>query len=742
MSARARPTAPLALPMAVRLNVSSLSTGEALFEATALDTSQTVVARGTSTASLPLSSAIVVELRCEGMFCSKPGADGGADTGTGAGEDAGIEAGGVTPDGPDADPDARSGEILKCGNGDLDPGETCDIARAPDLLGACPTSCDDGIACTRDERVGDRCQAACRHSEITKAMPGDGCCPARADARTDPDCALTCGNGRVDPGEACDLGIVGGPGACPDEAACVDQDPCTTDLLISEGTCSARCLHEPILLAVDGDGCCPLAANASTDADCPASCGNGVREPGEACDTAITAGDDVCPTLASCDDQMPCTLDRVAGSGCQARCTHTPIDSPASGDGCCPIAGLSRNIDSDCPPTCGNSILEAGEACDKGLGPSQPGACPTVCGPPPAACTRLVMRGSPTNCTAACVPVAVTSCSPISDGCCPTRCTAANDPDCSATCGNGQVETGETCDTAIASGAGACPRSCADGVSCTDDLLIDAATCSAHCVFVATTTLRNGDGCCPPGAHAGVDSDCPATCGNGVVELPWETCDTASVPLSCATDCPPPGTCSTWKRTATTGCDVRCTPEPITACANQDGCCPTGCDASNDSDCLPRCGDGLVEPPETCDRSITAGHAGACPSSCADNDPCTLDFARGTPGSCTRACSHVLITACGGGDRCCPAGCSAETDSDCAPVCGDGQLQGQETCDPISTCPTSCPSDGDPCTVDQLVGSAATCSAACAHVPILRCSGTQKDGCCPTQCNAISDSDC
>jgi hypothetical protein len=69
-------------------------------------------------------------------------------------------------------------------------------------------------------------------------------------------------------------------------------------------------------------------------------------------------------------------------------------------------------------------------------------------------------------------------------------------------------------------------------------------------------------------------------------------------------------------------------------------------------------------------------------------------------------------------------------------------VEAGETCDPASTCPTGCASDGDACTVDQLVGSPDTCNAACAHVPILRCSGAQRDGCCPTECSAASDSDC
>src|SRR5439155_1161645 len=163
-------------------------------------------------------------------------------------------------------------------------------------------------------------------------------------------------------------------GWCPAETAhCDDGDPCTSDLLISAGTCSARCLHQPIVTVDDGDGCCPLAADATTDRDCPASCGNGIREPGERCDTRIT-------TAA--------------------------------------------------------------------------GGCPAACPPPPAACVRYLLQGTAASCSAACVATPISACSLVADGCCPTGCVAGTDPDCSARCGNGTVDPGESCDTAIAAGAG------------------------------------------------------------------------------------------------------------------------------------------------------------------------------------------------------------------------------------------------------------------------------------------------
>src|SRR5262249_15002363 len=61
-----------------------------------------------------------------------------------------------------------------------------------------------------------------------------------------------------------------------------------------------------------------------------------------------------------------------------------------------------------------------------------------------------------------------------------------------------------------------------------------------------------------------------------------------------------------------------------------------------------------------------------------------------------------------------------------------------ETCDPPSSCPTSC-NDGDACTTDMLQGSAANCDATCVHTAITTC---QPDGCCPAACNFMTDIDC
>jgi hypothetical protein len=121
-------------------------------------------------------------------------------------------------------------------------------------------------------------------------------------------------------------------------------------------------------------------------------------------------------------------------------------------------------------------------------------------------CTEDSVEG--TGCAATCVHAPITTAA-NGDGCCPSGATSDVDDDCSITCGNGTVESNETCDTAIASGDGACPTSCDDSMVCTSDTLVSAGTCNAACSNSAITQPMSGDGCCPSGASYADDTDCP-----------------------------------------------------------------------------------------------------------------------------------------------------------------------------------------------------------------------------------------
>jgi hypothetical protein len=251
---------------------------------------------------------------------------------------------------------------------------------------------------------------------------------------------------------------------------------------------------------------------------------------------------------------------------------------------------------------------------------------------------------------------ATAACSATADGCCPAACNAATDADCAPTCDNGVIEAGEVCDP-LAS----CPASCAQ-VGCLLRTLDQPGTCKATCVNGGTQTAcikDTADGCCPGTCNANDDLDCAATCDNGVIEA-GEQCDPLA---SCPTACPQQQ-CALFQLFDGGTCHAQCVPAGTqTACVDNDGCCPGNCNANNDSDCTPTCGNGAVEAGETCDPP------GSCPD-CAAVETYTCYGQLGAAASCDVVC-HQPITKCGtSGDSCCAfdgtgGGCGAGEDKEC-----------------------------------------------------------------------------
>ena len=299
-----------------------------------------------------------------------------------------------------------------------------------------------------------------------------------------------CGNGVVEAGELCDPGLETGEGACPTQCRAPACHTATLSGLPSE--CNADCSVEPVGCA-DGDGCCTLGCDATNDSDCTNICGDGVLSPNELCDGN-------CPT--SCGSPSACSLVELAGdpTRCSAQCIESSVELCTGGDGCCP-SSCNSNEDSDCGASCGNGALEPGESCD--------GNCPTSCDDSNA-CTRDTLAGSPDTCNVVCVFDDIRVCTP-GDGCCPAGCTNAVDSDCSATCGDGSLDPGETCD-------GNCPSACSDNNTCTRDLLRgSAANCNVVCEYQPINVCQGGDGCCPNGCTNANDSDCqcvPDSCAS------------------------------------------------------------------------------------------------------------------------------------------------------------------------------------------------------------------------------------
>ena len=412
---------------------------------------------------------------------------------------------------------------------------------------------------------------------------------------------------------------------------------------------------------------------------------------------------------------------------CDVSCVNGGMQTVCvNNDGCCP-AGCTTLSDNDCQPACGNTVVEAGETCDP----------PSVCNTIQAAClndanTVVAPSGSAAACTFVCNRTART-CGP-GDTFCPTNvsCGPASDGDC-AGCGNGRIETGlgETCDP-----VSTCNTQKTACVSDANNVRTSSGS-TAACTYRCTTTARTcgpADGFCPTGCGPTLDIDCNG-CGNGRVEA-GETCDVAPASVTCTSiSCDDGNACTADTTSGSAGtCNVACAHATIATCTNADGCCPAGCNATNDNDCGAVCGNGVREGGETCEVAPATPVCSAI--SCNDNNACTTDTKTGTNGACNVACQHAAVTACVS-DGCCPGGgrgaCTSLNDVDCTPVCGNGVLEAKETCEvapSTALCSNISCDDGDACTTDKTSGSAATCDLACAHAAITACIAA-KDGCCP-----------
>ncbi|MBY0276059.1 hypothetical protein K2Z84_11995 [Candidatus Binatia bacterium] len=122
-------------------------------------------------------------------------------------------------------------------------------------------------------------------------------------------CQLTCGDGILDPGEACDdHNVVNGDGC---DANCT-VTACGNGVVTAGEACDDGNL-------VGGDGC---RANCTVE-----DCGDGIVDPGEACDDGNVVGGDCCSSSCafesgSCTDHDGCT----SGDTCVAgSCVGTPL---------------------------------------------------------------------------------------------------------------------------------------------------------------------------------------------------------------------------------------------------------------------------------------------------------------------------------------------------------------------------------------------------------------------------------
>jgi cysteine-rich repeat protein len=493
------------------------------------------------------------------------------------------------------------------------------------------------------------------------------------------------------------------------EASCLYDASlhCATSETCVQGTCAPAAIAPEQLPELEGNALPEKSTSAATD---PGAGSGAAGAPEQA---GMGMGPDSGSAVAGSSGEAGDSA-LMSGAG--------GVSGVAGQSGAEAVAGMPGNA----TPVCGDGLVNGSERCDTALAPGATGACPKECKATDP-CKPSQLQGS--GCDVQCVEHTIQQTLP-GDGCCPQGANANTDADCKPGCGNGTIENGETCDPATS-----CPTtaSCTTSNACLAPSLIgSASTCSAACKTTPIADCQSGDHCCPSGCTHALDGDCSIKCGDGVIDsAAGETCEAGSS-TPCPTTCTDNDACTDDMLTGSAAnCNALCTHVKISAPANGDKCCPVGANANTDSDCLPVCGNNVVEKGELCD--------GNCPASAADcNDSmaCTTDSVTGS--ACARQCVHAPISVATSGDGCCPTGANANSDSDCKPICPNNVVESGESCD--GNCPASAADcdDNMACTTDSVTGSA--CSRQCAHAPIS--ATVAGDGCGPPNANNVTDRDC
>jgi len=442
-------------------------------------------------------------------------------------------------------------------------------------------------------------------------------------------------------------------------------------------------------------------------------CGNGIPEPGEACDDGNTSNTDACTNLCAlagcgdgfvqagvdaCDDGNTsntdactnlCALPRCGDGFIQAGVDACDDGNLVNDDACTDLCALAR---------CGDSIVQAGESCDDG-NMVDTDACTNLC--VLVTCGNGIVQGTEgcddgdmvddDECTNACtLPACRDGILQTGEACddgdginndeCTNACTLP-------ACRDGILQTGEACDDGDAINNDECTNACTvpacgDSIvqaseGCDDGDAVNNDECTNACTLPRCgDSIVQGAEACDDGNTSDNDA-CPTTCiaascGDGVVYVGFEACDdgNASNTDACRTACVWANCGDGFVRLGFEDCDD--------GNVSSTDACPNTCTVA-------RCGDGFVQAGvDVCDDGNMVNGDG-CENSCllTNGQPCTMG-----PQCDSMVCDPVSMV-------CEPAN-----------VCGNGTIEGTESCDDGNMtngdgCENSCRrTTGQPCTTN------------------------------------------
>jgi cysteine-rich repeat protein len=411
-------------------------------------------------------------------------------------------------------------KVRQCGNGIIDPDEECDKGTANSNSGDCRTDCivnrcGDGHLNTLGAHP-EACEGA------TPAVPpGDHSVGPVETAGCNINCTLpACGDRILNRNFRPQKADMSGQSPIPEQ--------CDDGARVNGDSCSADCLHERCGNGIvdPGEQCDGAAGLQPCSLTCFRQiCGNNIVDPGEECDNG-TAGNG-----NNKDCRTDCVINRcgdghVNGLGTNVeQCDGGPL--AASGVRTA-VPTNKANCNSNCrTPACGDGFVNPlflvpplgtlGEQCD----PAGPG-CSAVC--------RLQNCGNGV----------VDPNEQCDDGdaqngdACENDCTLPR-------CGNNIEDVGEECDDGNSVNTDTCTNICEDA-GCGDGFVQAGEQCDDPTHATSCPWTQNFTECLV--CHPTTCQNIPGTrsfCGDGVPDLPFETCDDASVPVSPTQPC---GTCS------------------------------------------------------------------------------------------------------------------------------------------------------------------------------------------------------